>query len=183
MLMLRNTFCTLLFCVLGAINLKAQTYSLGLATAYGDDIETFGIHTRAYVNSKNQRFCAGPEFTYFLKSSHRDGSDLEERELFEVNLNMHFIFELSHHFGFYPLMGLNYSNERASFYHNDQLDHEELIRKWGLNLGGGFHYMASPNWIIFIEFDHLFSELSQNNALLGVFYTFGQGFVAHDQHH
>ncbi len=91
---------------------SAQTFSVGLAGAYGDDIENFGINARAYINSNNHRFCIGPEFTYFFQDTRVDGDDREEVNLFEVNFNGHYIFELTKKLGFYPLTGLNSARKK-----------------------------------------------------------------------
>ena len=44
---------------------------------------------------------------------------------------------------------------------------------FGANLGIGIHRPIGK-WVIFAEYDHLFSELSQNSFLVGAFFTFGK---------
>jgi len=44
---------------------------------------------------------------------------------------------------------------------------------FGVNLGFGLHKLIGKT-VLFVEFDHLFSKLSQNSALVGFFYMFGK---------
>ena len=72
--------------------------------------------------------------------------------------------------GVYPVVGLNYSQEKEEYTDTGE---EETLKKWGANLGIGTHY-AVNKFTVFLEYDHLFSNLSQNTFILGVFYTFGE---------
>lgn len=154
-------------CSLGFTEVNAQSYSVGMAGVYGDDIEEPGVNLRAYYNLKNERICFGPEFTLFKTGSKTlDGED-EDISLFELNFNMHYIFELTHRFGVYPLVGINFSKETAE---TETIELKE--EKWGANLGMGVHY-AIGKVVLFTEYDHLFSDLSQNSYLVGFFLTFG----------
>ncbi|MCG8389461.1 MAG: porin family protein [Cytophagales bacterium] len=162
-------FLVLLGCVLVSGLAAAQSYSVGIAGAYGDDIEEPGVNLRAYYNLKNDRICFGPEFTVFRTRSKTVGNEEEEVSLFEVNVNLHYIFELTEKLGVYPLTGVNFSREKV-----EVGSLEEAEEEWGVNLGLGAHY-AVGKFTVFTEYDHLFSELNQNSFLLGVFFTFGKG--------
>lgn len=161
---------------LSLIGLNAQTYSLGMAGIYGDDIQTAGINTRAYINSNNHHFCIGPELTWFFKNQEVHGDEVEEKTLFEFNLNGHYVFEITEKFGFYGLTGLNYSREKERILYEDILEEEKIFNEFGMNLGGGLHYILNPTWIVFSEYDRLISNLPQNTFTVGLFYTFGKGF-------
>ena len=170
-----NLFILLLSITMG----YGQKWSAALGAAYGDDIESAGFHGRAYYNLPNGRICFGPEVSVFGGSSETIGNLRENRDLWEVNFNVHYVVELSHKFGFYPVTGINYSNETEDFFLNNERIETETIREWGVNLGAGFHYLINPKWIIFTEWDHLFSDLSQNSFTAGLFFTFGKGFGQH----
>lgn len=166
----------LFFNYIALSQLVAQSYSIAAGTAYGDDIETLGFHTRAYYNFPSGKVCLGPEFTLFGNNEETAGDLTVETSLWELNFNAHFIFELSHKVGFYPVAGINFSHEREEFFMGNMLEEEETIEKWGINAGAGFHYILTPKFIAFTEWDHLFSDLSQNTFTIGIFYTFGKGF-------
>ncbi|MEO9806205.1 MAG: hypothetical protein ABJF04_23290 [Reichenbachiella sp.] len=161
-------------CALLATSLvSAQTWSLGGAAIYGDDIGEPGIHARGYFNSKNGKTCFGPEFSRFIKSTETINGHEVSKQLSEVNFNLHYIIELKEEWGFYPLIGLNMSFEKEEI--KDDLGEVEVESKdvFGANLGAGIHRMGEK-WIFFAEYDHLFSDLSQNSYLIGAFYTFGK---------
>ena len=161
-------------CILVIVNLAlGQSFSFGAAGIYGDDIEEVGIHTRAYYNLKNDRICFGPEFSYFRKSEEVVSGENISTQLKEINLNGHYIIELNEKWGLYPLTGLNVSFEAEK----TVIDTGEIQKKradiFGVNIGIGMH-RAVDKWVVFGEFNHLFSDANQNSFLIGAFYTFNK---------
>ena len=154
----------------------AQSYSVGGGLAYGDDIREPGVNFRGYYNLANNKICFGPEFTFFKKKTENVIREEIDITLFEVNFNVHYIFEITHKFGVYPLGGLNYSQENEKY---SDAAKEETAKKWGLNLGIGTHY-AINKFVVFLEYDHLLSDLSQNTFIFGAFYTFGKKQEVHE---
>lgn len=171
----------LLVCTLLTTSLVlAQTWSLGGAVIYGDDIGEPGIHARGYYNSKNGKTCFGPEFSYFIESKETIGGEEISKQLSEINFNLHYILEFSEGWGAYPLIGINASFETEEI--TDLQGQKETHNKnaIGANLGAGIHRMEKK-WIFFAEYDHLISDLSQNSFLIGAFFTFGK-VNEHEQH-
>jgi opacity protein-like surface antigen len=162
--------------VVSNYQLSAQTYSFGIAGIYGDDIDNFGVNTRVYINNNKHNMCIGPEFSYFFEETREFGDETEKINLYEININGHYVVELIPNLGFYGLTGVNYSREQEEIFHLGELEEEIITRRWGWNLGAGVHYQFNHQWIIFTEYDHLFSDLSQNSVALGAFFTFGKGF-------
>lgn len=151
------------------LNANAQSFLIGGAVVYGDDVEQLGLHLRAYYNLKNERICFGPEYSHFHTASESHGGEQLNKKLREYNFNMHYLFELNESLGFYPLTGLNYSTEleeEATLTGTRSFTKDAL----GVNLGLGFHKVLGRS-VLFVEFDHLFSDLSQNSALFGLFYN------------
>ncbi len=170
---------SLFFLLILTINIYSQsTYSVGLAGIYGDDIDDIGINARAYINSKDHRFCFGPEFSFFSNTSQTSNNLQKESELFELNFNAHYIFEIAKGLGVYPLTGMNFSHEKEEIFEGGLLEEKETANEFGWNIGGGVHYQLYANWLVFIEYDYLISELSQNSISGGIIYTFGKGFKA-----
>lgn len=169
---MKKTIAMVVTLVLSQMVSFGQSWSLGAAGIYGDDIENVGIHLRGYYNLKNNKICFGPEFSYFLTADEIVGGEPVEKKLNEWNFNFHYIIELNEKWGVYPLSGLNVSFEKETVLTGpDQGEHS--ISEFGVNVGFGIH-RAVNKWVIFSEYDHLFSELSQNSILLGAFYTFGK---------
>ena len=156
-----------------SITVVAQSWSMGSGVIYGDDIQQVGIHVRGYYNLPGDRICFGPEFSHFLsKSAYQNGATIT-KYLNEVNFNAHYIFELSHSWGIYPVAGINISFEKEEVNFQNGGFERTQDSVFGSNLGIGVHG-AINKWTIFAEFDHLISDLSQNSLVLGAFYTFGK---------
>lgn len=151
-------------------SLSAQRYSIGLATAYGNDIETVGYQIRAYYNV-DHKTCFGPEFTYFPETTHTVAGEQVDVSLTEYNFNghHHLYFGLEH-LGIYPLGGLNYSIEKIG---------EEEETAFGFNIGAGLHY-SKKKWTFFSEVIHLTGDLSEETFVFGIFYIPGKSHEQHD---
>jgi len=162
-----------------SVNLIAQSWSLGVAAIYGDDIDNLGIHARGYYNFPGDKVCLGPEYSYFFNSTRLiDGTKVDIR-LSELNFNAHYIVELSEHWGIYPLAGVNLSFERVEYLDNPQIN-SETERVWGLNLGIGIHRSIGPV-IVFTEYDRLLSDLAQNAIVVGAFITIGKSHSSSEE--
>ena len=130
--------------LLTSAHLLGQRYSIGLATAYGNEIDAVGYQLRAYYNI-DHKTCFGPEFTYFPESSRTVAGERVDVSLTEYNFNghHHLYFGLEH-LGIYPLGGLNYSVEKIG---------TEEETAFGLNIGAGIHY-SKKKWTLFSEVIH-----------------------------
>lgn len=151
---------------------NAQTLSIGAGVIYGDDIKSAGVHLRGYYNLPNEKVCFGPEYSYFLETSETKNGEEISLQLSEVNFNAHYLIEVSENWGIYPLGGANLSFETETVKHSGVLmTHTHSF--WGINLGAGIHRPIG-RWVLFSEYDHLFSNPSQNSFLLGAFFTFSK---------
>lgn len=163
--------------MLFTISVTPQSWSIGPGVIYGDDIEQVGLHVRGYYNLSGDRICFGPEFSHFFSKSEYHPGEIINRYLNEINFNMHYIFELGHQWGVYPLAGINLSleKEEISFQNGGVVNIHDSA--FGANLGIGIHG-AVNKWTFFAEFDHLISDLGQNSLVLGTFYTFSKATEA-----
>lgn len=134
-------------------------WDVAAAGIYGKNLETIGPQVRAYF-LVNEHICFGPEFgwlnaTYTDASGHRSSVDL-----YEWNVNAHYVFEVGHQFGIYPLAGLNWTIEQEA----------ELTQKeFGINVGTGFHVFAN-RWVPFVEYSYLMGQLSDHKVILGTYF-------------
>lgn len=166
----------LIICLIHLITVPtlAQRFDLGVAGVYGDDISKLGQNTRFYVNTNDHRYCLGPEFSWFLQDTKMVGGEELVRNLVEFNFNGHVNLELVGPLMFYPLVGLNYSVEKEEYRHNGEVEESETLKEWGVNVGSGLHLNLGKDWILFAEYDHLFSNLSQNTLTFGILVGFGK---------
>ncbi len=106
----------LLFCMgMLPITTYAQRFSLGGGTPYSFSAETPGVNLRAYYNV-NERFCFGPEYTFFLPRKKSSKEEETKTAIWELNLNFHYIFELHERLGLYPILGSELT--QANFQYN-----------------------------------------------------------------
>ena len=143
-------------------NIQAQEgWMIGLAPTTAPAPSLIGGNARAYFGV-DPRFCFGPEVSVF---PYQDVDDQYELSLIELNLNAHYLFELVHRFGVYPLGGFNYSIEQERLLTDiDEVDKHNAL---GLNYGLGVHYNINQV-LLFAEFKGVVSELSDEFFTLGV---------------
>ena len=154
----------LLIAMFSSLNLVAQQGAVvGLGPTYEIDEQLFGINTRFFYG-KNERFCFGPELSFFPFQD----IDLEnEVSILDLNLNAHYIFELNDKTGVYPLSGINYTieSEREILFPEES----EREKAFGLNYGVGAHYNLK-NVFVFIEFKGIVGQLSDEFLTIGVLF-------------
>jgi len=139
-------------------NLNAQI-AIGAGGVYGTDIEQFAPNLRAYY-FPNEKICFGPEVAWFPEISEGE----VERQLTEFNITGHYIFEVHHKVGAYPLFGFNYSIEKETE-HDEEITEEAL----GLNLGAGLH-LSYGRFLPFVEYKYVTGDLSQHAFSAGVLF-------------
>ena len=84
-----------------------QSFIVGFGPTFELNNGLTGINGRLYYGV-NESFCFGPEISYFPYQSIDKGN---EKSILDLNINAHYIFELSEKIGFYPLTGINYTIE------------------------------------------------------------------------
>lgn len=153
---MNKLFITLLFFLLLSFDGIAQVMA-GSGASYGDEIKQFAPNFRLYY-FPNHKICFGPEFALFPSKKENGVSE----ELVEWGFSGHYIFPISEHLAFYPLVGLNYAVETISYQ-----DVVEETTSFGANLGAGFH-LEYGSYFPFVEYKYVASELAQNVISLGV---------------
>lgn len=101
----------------------------------------YGANGRFYY-AVNEAFCFGPEISYF---PYQDIDHELEKTIIDLNVNAHYIFELSGKLGLYPLSGINYTIEKERLIdHNNESGKEA---EFGINYGLGVHYKVNNSFI------------------------------------
>lgn len=130
--------------VLAVISLSAfaQTRqgdsSIGANVGYSFDSEnvTLGIDYRYNITDEVR---LAPSITHFVKSNHHSA--------WAIDLNAHYVVQLSEKFGFYPLGGLSLSFWKWDLGGNHSVDHNRL----GANIGLGGEVYASKELTVGLE--------------------------------
>lgn len=163
---LKNSIYIIILSLGGFGPLAGQGISVGPGLDYGFGFENPALHLRSYA-FLNEHLCFGPEFNYFLPKTTTVGGEEERENLWEINLNAHYVFELSHKVGAYPIAGFNYSRESVLELHHSEAE-PKIESAFGVNIGVGAHYSLG-RLIPFVEYLYLASELGQHSAVIGTF--------------
>lgn len=130
-----------------------------------------GSHARIYLNFTDH-FRFNVEFSRFFEVVEKDGNVTNTYLTREINTNFQYTVLFGDHFGFYPILGFNYT------FGNEQIDNngvvtEKFKESLGLNFGGGFSYRLG-RFTPYIESRGVVS----NNAFVihsaGLQYSFGK---------
>lgn len=121
---------------------KAGQSSVGFTIGGGFDNvgnATLGVDYRYCVLDN---FRLSPSLTYHVKNSGLSA--------WAIDLNAHYVFNLSEQFGFYPLAGLDLSFWKAGFG-----NFSENHTRFGANIGLGAEFYATDNLTFGVEFKYL----------------------------
>lgn len=148
-----------------------QGWMAGAAPSLELDHSLFGLNGRLYYGP-DPSFCFGPEVAVFPFQEIGDGHELS---LVDLNVNAHYIFELTHKLGIYPLGGLNYSIE------SERSDSEstERISEVGLNYGFGGHLNFHPLFVFF-EFKGIAGQLNDTFVTAGLIFPLSRSQSAEE---
>lgn len=171
--MKRLLICISLFILFFSVNSYAQHISLGGGIPYNFTAETPGLNLRGYYNM-GEHFCFGPELTFFLPKTEIHDMEEIETTIWEINVNAHYIFEVSEHLGIYPIIGLNYTREKEDIsYLLTGETEEKMVDAVGMNIGGGFH-LPLPHFVPFVEYEYVVGDLSEHILTVGIFFSIGE---------
>jgi len=135
----------------------------GLGASYELDQQLYGVNARLFY-APNHHVCFGPEVSYF---PYQDINSEYEETIIDLNINAHYIFELTHKLGVYPLSGINYSIEKERLLTNSS--ETEELDALGLNYGVGAHYNVGKMFL-FVEFKGLIGRLSDEFITIGTIF-------------
>lgn len=142
-----------------------QSIIVGLAPTIELKRSLYGINGRAYYGI-NESFCFGPEVSYF---PYQDIDKGYEASIIDLNLNAHYIFEVTKKLGIYPLSGLNYTIEKERLIEDsNDSDKEDAL---GLNYGAGLHYNFD-DFFLFAEFKGIAGVLHDEFITVGLILDF-----------
>lgn len=174
------SFCFILFTIQGLLAQKKGETTVGLNIGYGIEVPNTGMGLEIQYGVRDDiRLEAG--FDYFFRN--------KSINMWDLNLNAHYLVPISKHFEAYPLVGFAYTNwgvkkgwsvedkEVANKIEDSGILAEGEISghssKVGANLGAGFEYNYSSNLTFNIEAKYqLLSDLSQAVFSLGIAYRF-----------
>lgn len=163
---MKKTFITALFICMGSLLVQAQQNNVGVALAYGSEIENLGLGVNAeFVIMDN--LTIAPSFIYFFPEK----NSYVTIDLWELNGNAHYYFLNNEKIGVYGLGGINYTHASAK---TDFLGYSTKAKSGevGLNLGGGFKYHLNEQWSPAAELKYVIGDYDQLVVMMGMKYNF-----------
>ncbi len=142
---------------------EGNSILIGLAPTLALEESLYGVNGRFYYGV-NEAFCFGPEISYF---PYQDSGHHFEKMIIDLNVNAHYIIELSEKIGLYPLSGINYTIEKERLL--DDTNESEKEEEFGINYGVGVHYRFN-NFFVFSEFKGILGQLSAEFISAGVIF-------------
>lgn len=162
--------------ILFLIALLVTTISASSQTFQGDQALLF----QAGYQSNYNRALLGVQYRYSILDNLRVAPDAtflfpkDKTTGLDLNVNVHYVFELDYQLSAYPLAGLNMANNRFSgkTISGKKIDSNGWT-DWGFNLGGGLGYnLFGGNSFINLEAKYIFSSTDAFVFSLGYGFRF-----------
>lgn len=166
----------------GAAMAQKDVKAVGLNLNYGSEISNLGIGAK-FQYGITDAIRIEPSFNYYME---KDGANL-----WDVNANLHYLFNVADGINVYPLAGLGYANVETSYggdienveWGTDEDGEQVLVPSKGeggsssgeitVNLGVGAEYQLNEKWSIGAELKYqIISNFNQLVFGVGVAYKF-----------
>jgi len=144
--------------------LAQENFVVGVGSSLELDENIFGANLRAYYGV-NEQLCFGPEVSYF---PYQEIDEEYQLSIVDLNVNAHYIFEINHKLGIYPLSGINYTIEKERLI--EDKDRSIQIEELGLNYGLGLHYNFG-SFYLFGEFKGIIGQLNDHFITIGAIFS------------
>ena len=143
-------------------------FAVGVHTLYGTDVSNFGIGVRARYDL-NEQFRLDGNFNYYFKKN--------GLEFWDINANLHYLFNITDEFTAYPLGGLGLGSIKATTELRDPFTGQVVYAsstsdtKLGFNVGGGVDYQIADDLYLNGEVKYqIISGYSQAVLSAGIVY-------------
>lgn len=161
---------------------KGQT-AAGLNLSYGTEIKNIGIGAKGQYGITD-KIRLEASFDYFLEK--------DEMKMWDININAHYLFNLSEKWKIYPLVGITYTHWKYNstfiydwddlwdydwydwdVYEDEDEDTSESEGKFGINVGCGWQYEINDKFALTAEIKYqLISDFNQFVVGIGAVYKF-----------
>ncbi len=151
--------CLLAWGLLGAITTALAQVEIGAGLVFGTEADEIGLGLKGHI-PLSPRFDLSPGVNLFVFES--EGAN--QFYYWEVNGDVHALFDATPQWMVYPLLGLNLGVKQ--WRGGSRADDSAV--QLGLNLGGGTAYYFTPSVAAFSELKFVVSQFDQAVLNLGV---------------
>ena len=143
---------------------QAGDKALGAQLVFGSETNSLGFGVKGQYNFTDQIRGEG-SFDYFLKN--------KGISMWDINANVHYLFDVADKFKVYPLAGLGYTNWSYKYEYAGAPVVEGSDGRLAVNLGGGVEYELTKNLNVNAEAKYqIISNYNQLVLGVGVAYKF-----------
>ncbi|MFC2263940.1 MAG: outer membrane protein [Prevotella conceptionensis] len=145
-------------------------FAVGVHTLYGTEVSNLGIGVRARYDI-NEQFRLDGNFNYYFKKN--------GLEFWDINANLHYLFNITDRFSAYPLGGLGLVTANSTIEVRDPFTGNVLSKtsesstKLGFNFGGGVDFALTDDLYLNGEVKYqIVSGYNQAVMSAGIVYKF-----------
>ena len=152
---------SMMFFIMGNAFAQKGIQAAGVSLNYGTEISSIGIGVKYQYNITND-IRLEPSITYFFENKGLD--------MFDMNVNAHYLLPLASNIRLYPLAGLTYARWASDFGNGGA---EITYSKLGINLGGGAEFDITDELMMNFELKYqCVSDFDQAIFSIGLAYMF-----------
>ena len=152
---------SMMFFIMGNAFAQKGIQAAGVSLNYGTEISSIGLGVKYQYNITND-IRLEPSITYFFENKGVD--------MFDMNVNAHYLLPLASNIRLYPLAGLTYTRWATDFGNGGA---EITNSKLGINLGGGAEFDITDELMMNFELKYqCVSDFDQAIFSIGLAYMF-----------
>lgn len=149
---------------IGVLATNAQDLDVKLGYTYGFEIEKGGLRFDGQYGVTDEIDVAAGLSFFFPEKGTVAGTDYKSN-VWMIDFDGHYNFDLGNGLNVYPLTGLNFSTFRSKVG-----DTSDSTTKFGVNIGGGAQFKFSDPLGAFLELKYILGDADQ--AVMGVGLTY-----------
>ena len=139
---------------------QAGDKALGAQLVFGSETNSIGFGVKGQYYFTDKLIRGEASFDYFLKN--------QGISMWDINANVHYLFDVADKFKVYPLAGLGYTNWSYKYEYPGLPVVEGSDGRLAINLGGGAEYELTKDLSVNAELKYQIVSNNYSQLVLGV---------------